>query len=313
MKHLLQSLAILTTILLFCIPELYAQKENEVSSEKAVEYLQKGEWKNAVEAFEVVTEKHPENGVAWLQMGFALHAMEEYDRAIEAYTEAVELGSPVSVLAMFNIGCSYALKGEKEQAFSWLEKAADAGFNRRETVREDEDLQSLRDSKRFDMIVEKIDRNARPCAYVDGAGELDFWIGEWEVYNPSGQLAGKSSIQTILDDCVISENWSGTFGMNGKSFNTYDPTIGKWRQTWVDDKGSTLIFVGEVVDGAMVFERESTDAEGVKTLSQMIIAPLENGHVSQKGQSSTDGGDTWNVNWQLTYIPRELPDEESGS
>ena len=66
--------------------------------------------------------------------------------------------------------------------------------------------------------------------------QFDFWIGDWDV-QVSGQPAGTNTIQLILDGCVLQENWTGSKGGTGKSFNFYDSAKGKWQQTWVDNTG----------------------------------------------------------------------------
>ncbi|HMJ68592.1 MAG TPA: tetratricopeptide repeat protein [Cyclobacteriaceae bacterium] len=49
----------------------------------------------------------------------------------------------------YNLGCLYALKGEKEKAFTNLFKAVEKGFNTRKDYEEDEDLAALRSDKRW--------------------------------------------------------------------------------------------------------------------------------------------------------------------
>lgn len=300
-------------VLLVCLGDATAQKHDEVSREKGPEYLQKGEWAKAVKAFEMVTAEQPNNIGAWFQMGFALHSMKEYDRAIKAYTTVLKAGTtPVESLTKYNLGCAYALKGENETAIDWLEKAADAGFSQIVQMQDDADLAALRDHERFAGILERVDRNARPCVYNERARDLDFWIGNWDVYNKAGQYSGSNRVESELGECVIHENWtSPVSGLNGQSFSTYDPAIGKWRQTWVDNQGATYMFVGELVDGAMVFSRASENAEGDTILTRMTLAPLEDGKIHQFGQNSMDNGKTWTTNFDLIYMRKS--DDGSGS
>ena len=60
-----------------------------------------------------------------------------------------------------------------------------------------------------------------PCASAEHR-QFDFWIGDWEVRLPDGKPAGTNRISRILNGCVIQENWSGTGGSNGTSYNIYD-------------------------------------------------------------------------------------------
>src|SRR5712691_13226702 len=56
-----------------------------------------------------------------------------------------------------------------------------------------------------------------PCAKRAEKRQFDFWVGEWAVQTPDGNPAGDSSVQLILDRCVVFENWRGKKGYNGKS------------------------------------------------------------------------------------------------
>ena len=281
-------------------------KEGALRSEGA-SYLQQGEWESAEKTFTQLTTMAPTDKTAWFQLGYAHHAQGEYDRAITSYEKmlAVPGFHPLNATTMFNTACAWSLKGEIDTAFAWLEKSVAAGFNNTAQITADTDLINLRLDPRFGAIVRAVDRNAHPCAYIEGARDLDFWVGSWECYNPAGQMAGTNVITRTLDDCVIEESWNGTLGMSGRSFNYFDQTTGKWHQTWVDDKGGSLRFVGTLVEGAMVYERTSEDAEGRTTHHRMILTPQEDGTVTQEGTMSKDGGATWSSGWILTYRPAQ--------
>ncbi len=145
---------------------------------------------------------------------------------------------------------------------------------------------------------------SKPCGTQPEYRQLDFWIGEWDV-EVKGQHAGNSSIQMILDKCVILENWAGSKGMNGKSFNIYNAAKGKWQQTWVDDTGGVLEFTGEFKDGAMRFLAEVPGKDGSKTLNRMTFTPLDGGRVRQLIEASKDDGKTWTVSFDGLYIRKK--------
>ena len=44
-----------------------------------------------------------------------------------------------------------------------------------------------------------------PCEGSAVNRQLDFWVGEWDVYAPQGHQVGTSSVQRILGGCVIFE------------------------------------------------------------------------------------------------------------
>jgi hypothetical protein len=146
---------------------------------------------------------------------------------------------------------------------------------------------------------------AKPCATRSESRQFDFWIGDWEVRTPQGQLAGTNNVQLILGDCVIAENWTGARGSSGKSFNFYDAGTGKWHQLWVDDRGGVLRLTGEYRDGAMRFEGETPGRDGTKTLEKLTFTPLPEGRVRQYWEQSGDDGKTWKVIVDGPYIRKK--------
>ena len=145
---------------------------------------------------------------------------------------------------------------------------------------------------------------AQPCRDAVHR-QLDFWVGEWEVQGPKGKTAGASSVQLILNDCVVFENWTGASGYTGKSFNLYDATARKWKQFWVDDRGGMLEFTGEFRDGAMRYEGQSIAQDGKPVMDRLTFFPLAEGRVRQLWEQSADKGKTWNVVFDGTYIRKK--------
>jgi hypothetical protein len=207
---------------------------------------------------------------------------------------------------------------QKEEAFTWLNRALLAGFGNVEMLETDEDLASLRDDERFQVTLKQADKNKRPCAYDPRYQEFDFWVGEWDVFNPQGRQVGVNIIEKILNGCALLENWSSVFGTSGMSINYYDPSDGKWKQNWSDARGGIVWYQGEIKDGAMHFSGENISPDGSRQLARVVIKPLENGNVHHFIEQSADGGKTWNVYFDGTYVPRknaqpgdetETPDE----
>ena len=130
--------------------------------------------------------------------------------------------------------------------------------------------------------------------------QFDFWIGDWDVH-VGGQQAGTNTIQLILDGCVLQENWTGSKGGTGKSFNVYDSAKGKWQQTWVDSTGNVLELYGEFKDGVMRLTGENV-RNGKKTLQRLSFFPLEKNRVRQLWEQSQDDGKTWSAVFDGLYI-----------
>jgi hypothetical protein len=84
-----------------------------------------------------------------------------------------------------------------------------------------------------------------------------FWIGEWEVHDTDGRLAGRNTITSLYDGCALREEWRGESGHRGMSLNAWSPRTRTWLQTWVDSSGLVLELAGGLVDGAMVLEGDA--------------------------------------------------------
>ena len=123
--------------------------------------------------------------------------------------------------------------------------------------------------------------------------------------NPRGQQAGTNSVQLILGDCVVFENWTGARGGQGKSFNVYNAATGRWQQTWVDNSGNVLEFFGEYRDGAMRFTGETKGRDGRVTLERLTFTKISDGRIRQLWEQSTDGGKTWAVAFDGTYVRKK--------
>lgn len=267
------------------------------SMERANEFFQKQDWSNAVAAYQAVVEREPNNGMAWFRLGSSLHSMGKYGEAVKAYHRSVEIGR--NPTAMYNLACGYAKTGDKERALEWLTQSVQAGFNRPQQIRGDEDLTVLQGEARFLEAVAVAERNANPCAQT-AYRQFDFWIGEWNVFS-GGRQAGTNNVQRILDGCVLFENWTSAQGGSGKSFNFYNSQKGKWQQTWVDDKGSVIEFEGEAKDGGMYYKAETIAAGGKKILHRMTFTKLSENRVRQLWEQSADGGNTWSAAFDGDY------------
>ena len=112
----------------------------------------KRRWAPAVNHYESFLRTAPTNGRGWFNLGYALHYSSEHAKAIEAFKQAIQFGYRKPT-AMYNIACANAMMGQKDAAFEWLDKSADAGFDIGGHIRGDSDLDSLRSDPRFERFV----------------------------------------------------------------------------------------------------------------------------------------------------------------
>ena len=143
--------------------------------------------------------------------------------------------------------------------------------------------------------------------------EFDFWIGDWASYDTKGVLQGYNRVEKILSGCVLQEYWLGTDGAVGTSFSLYDLTRKVWNQTWVSNHGTLLPIEGYRVGPSMVLIGPHLDSTGRAVLHRTIWTPTPDG-VHQVWDCSSDGGRTWDVNYEgylrrttkFPTIPKQL-------
>ena len=78
--------------------------------------------------------------------------MRDLDRSTVALNRAVSYLGDNGSTAMYNLACAYALKGDREAGIQWLEKSVNAGFDSPEKLRNDPDINNLRNDARFSAI-----------------------------------------------------------------------------------------------------------------------------------------------------------------
>lgn len=276
---------------------------NQNLAQKANEYFQKQDWKNAIESFSQLTKQEPNNARVWYRLGFSYHSSKNYENAVEAFTKAVEIGN--NPLVMYNLACSYAQLSKTEESFKWLNKAVEQGFNQVDQIKNDTDLTALHSDERFNTLVKKADKLAYPCNYLDEARQFDFWIGTWDVKTQQGFLAGTNTIERVISGCALIENWTSSLGGTGKSFNFYNSNTKKWYQNWIDDKGGVINFVGEFKDKEMRFQSEPITRNGQKFLRRLTFFHISPDQVRQLGEVSQDDGKTWTVEYDFNYFRRK--------
>lgn len=304
MKNLLT--AILFFILCgFAAEDFYAQPSPSAPSAKmtaAAELYKQQKFPEAATAFGDVLKDEPNNHRAWYLLGMALHSTGKFEPAIKAFEKSVALTQNPN--AMYNIACGYARLGKTEQAFEWLEKSISAGVAPFVNLETDKDLESLRTDARFKNLAQLAERRKKPCMFLAEARQFDFWVGEWDVFNPTGQKVGTNSIQLFANGCGVLENWTSAAGSDGKSLNYYDARTQKWHQYWIGTDGGALRYAGNFNENAMRFAGEAV-ANGRKTLQKLTFFKLDENTVRQLAESSADDGATWTVNYDFKYVRKK--------
>ncbi len=140
--------------------------------------------------------------------------------------------------------------------------------------------------------------------------QFEFWLGRWVVLHrdESGhEWPGSNVVSLVEGGRAVEERFSlvqpdGGL-MTGRSYSVPVPGRG-WCQTWVDNAGSYLDFVGGWDGREMRLLREGERA-GAKVRQRMIWYDITPAAFSWDWQSSADGGSTWQLDWQLSYVRDE--------
>ena len=265
----------------------------------ANEAFQKQDWKSAAAAYDTISKIEDKNPQAKYRLGMALLNLGKAPEAQAALEGAMAITAN-SVFA-FALARAYARTANAEKLYALFDRSMTLGGISASSIAGEKDFDSVRNDARFAEYVKKLDGVANPCRARPEYRQFDFWIGEWAPQNPQGLTVGTSSIQLILNDCIIFENWNTPQG-GGKSFSLWDVRDGKWHQTWVDTRGGITHYTGGLEGDKMVLVAETVSPTGQKGLTRMSYSKLPDGRVRQHGEGSSDGGKTWNTVYDFKYV-----------
>jgi hypothetical protein len=246
----------------------------------------------------------PTDAQGWFKLGIERHDAGDYRGALAAYTKAEELkfGQPFPLWG--RQARAHAKLNEADAAFALLKKLADNGFAQADLVNGENDYIPIRLDKRYAETIAAMRKNAHTCNSPEFR-QFDYWLGEWDV-EANGQKIARSSIQLILDECVIFENYEAFRGYAGKSFSVFEKSAGAWQQCYVDTGGGYHRWTDGHPDanGAMTFRWDYT-LNGQKTLNKMTYVKEGPDKVRQILEASTDDGKTWAQTYNGLYTRRK--------
>jgi hypothetical protein len=145
---------------------------------------------------------------------------------------------------------------------------------------------------------------SKPCSTPEYR-QFDFWIGDWDAFDidaPS-KVVARTHVNQILDGCVLLEDYQGVDGHHGQSFTIYDASKKVWRQSWVTNRGESLIIEGGWQDGAIVLSGSDRVA-GRERLVRGTWKP-EGNSVRETAVTSTDGGKNWTQWFDIVFRPHD--------
>lgn len=140
--------------------------------------------------------------------------------------------------------------------------------------------------------------------------QLDFWLGEWDVYNAHNapldtsaqqEPVAQSRIESILGGCVIQEHYRADTGYAGTSLNRFDAAMGHWVQHWMDNVANGIDFIGHLNGNTIVFEAIGLKDANGSFNRRMQLTSVSADEVQQHSDRSYDQGQTWFPEYRLIY------------
>ncbi len=292
-------------------PNLAAQEDDQPTLPqlrlRARTAMQARRFKEASRLLEQIAEHDSNDGETWFGLGVCYLRQLRYGKAIEALQQAFDLDYEPSETS-FQMAFAYARRKQERAALKWLETAAALGFDRLSEATASSAFLTLKDSPEFDRILLMIQKNLSPCEHSDLHSKLDFWLGEWELYTPTGSKAGENQIEKSANGCLLLEDWKSVRGGSGRSMTFFDPGREKWRQVWVDHGGGVIEVEGGFDYAKLRLEGVHTSVGGQSEKCRITLEPLPDGRVHQKIEQSPDGMQ-WYVRFEGMYV-RKAPEPE---
>jgi hypothetical protein len=146
--------------------------------------------------------------------------------------------------------------------------------------------------------------------------QLDFWLGEWDVVvrarkapdsSEWGEARGSQRIESALGGCVVAEHFAADGpgpAWAGASYSMWQPASRTWRQTWVDDQGSYLLFTGGLEAGVMTLYGEPRQVKGKRVRMRMIFLEVAADSMRWEWQREAEGVPGWTAMMVIEYRRR---------
>ncbi len=276
----------------------YAQTQEEADAKFAAQ-----EWQGAADDYRALLASDATNAQNQFNLGSALHQLEDFAGARDAYLAALEAEHPRAVQIRFRLARAYMSLGMEEEALAQLEMIAQSGGPNGQFVQSTSEFAPLLENPRFIAVVTAL----TPCT-DDEYRHFDFWLGAWDVTG-SGATAptAKSKISSKHGGCMVLEEYEVLGGAyTGMSINYYDNVREVWHQTWMANNGAPVYLEGGLNDdGAMVLtDADHAISQATGTINRVTWSAHEDGSVRQYWEVSSDGGETWSVGFDGRYTPK---------
>lgn len=105
--------------------------------------------------FDKVIALYPNDAMGYRNKAMSLVSLKRYDEAIALVEQCMKIDPENQVIYLYNLGCIYSTRGDKDSALTYLEKALNAGYNDFEWIGKDPDWDNIRSSIEFKTLIRK--------------------------------------------------------------------------------------------------------------------------------------------------------------
>ncbi len=109
----------------------------------------------AIEQYQELRAEGSADASEWSETGRLLLGLREFPEAEGALRRAIEISKTPAVIAMYNMACLEALRGNESESLAWLDRAIESGLDRTEKITSDPDLDSIRGTAQYERAVKK--------------------------------------------------------------------------------------------------------------------------------------------------------------
>ena len=278
--------------------------------QRANTLFSQGNWAASLDAYSALAKEYPTHALSRFRVGVSLLGLGKLSEAETNLREGERLGiAPAQ--AGYRLAQVFAEEHKTDAAIDELLRSAGAGaFFGAAAIDADPHLASLKTHPKWKTTLDAFDAVVRPCMHDARFREFDFWVGDWDVRPTGAPPAGPPARNTVtLEDngCVVMEHWTAPSGSEGQSFNIFDRSIGKWRQTWVDNIGGQHDYRGGLKDSNMAFIGDTPAPNGQlgRVPTRLTFFHVSKDSVRQFSEISSDSGRTWTTNYDLMYVRRK--------
>lgn len=275
---------------------------------EATQLMQSGQYEASAKAFGRIVQSNRDNGAAWFNLGYSLHGLGDLDRALKIHLKAATYPQ-FKPIALYNVACVHSLKGDADRAFEYLDLAQQAGFVNPVQLKQDSDMDNLRNDPRFAAVL--VSMGDVSAVVVEASGvrgedanidlgalaperQFDFMKGKWEIWIDGGKVDGWE-VKPTLNGKV----WQAT-GANSITHLVYDASQGVWRASWISDQGHCDTLVGKLEGSEMVMHQKVLrDRPGA--IGRWTFSGVRKSNFVSRWMTSEDGGKSWQVEFDMEF------------